>query len=261
MKWTPEADQIVIKLYTNVNKEKILKFLPNNSWSSITQRARKFKIFRPREFQFTDEQVHYLINNYPTTTDSELAKYIGCTIPMARHKCKTLGLKKNLDYILCKCTELGEKLGEAGAGNRFKKGHIPANKGKKMEEFMTPEVLAKFKSNQYKKGRKPENWLPVGSEAITRDGYIQVKIAEGMFQWRLKHRLVWEEHNGPIPVGHNIQFKDSNRLNCDIDNLYIISKQKQCGTQNSIHRYPPEVKKAIRILGKLNKQIEKYETN
>jgi len=127
---------------------------------------------------------------------------------------------------------------------------------------MPPEVIVKFKANQFVKGQRSKNWLPVGSESITHDGYVQVKVAEGKFQWRLKHRLTWEKHKGPIPKGCNVQFRDGNRLNCDdITNLYLITKAKQCRDQNSIQRYPEYVRKAIMTLGKLNKQIRNYETD
>ena len=260
--WSTIEDQVVIDMYEKGDPEEMLKLLTERTWGSIKQRAHKLKINRPRAFQFSNEMFEHLINNYATTTDLELSKFIGCTICMVRTKCKNIGLKKDPEFILAMNKSLGKKLGEAGAGYRFEKGHVPGNKGKKIEEFMSPEVVEKFKANQFVKGQKPKNWLPVGSEVITRDGYVQVKVAEGMFQWRLKHRITWEKHNGPIPKGCNVQFRDSNPLNCDdITNLYLISKAKQCRDQNSIQRYPADVKKAIRTLGKLNKQIRNYETD
>lgn len=43
-------------------------------------------------------------------------------------------------------------------------------------------------------------------------------------RWEFLHRAIWEEHNGPIPDGMYVIFKDNNKLNCDIDNLMLISK-------------------------------------
>jgi len=78
----------------------------------------------------------------------------------------------------------------------------------------------------FKKGHKPHNWVPIGSERITKDGYVQIKIQEGKFQknWRGKHILVWEEHNGPVPEGHAVIFGDGNNRNFDIDNLILVSR-------------------------------------
>lgn len=39
--------------------------------------------------------------------------------------------------------------------------------------------------------------------------------------------MIWKEYYGSIPKGHNIQFKDGNRKNCTIENLYIIDRRKQ----------------------------------
>jgi hypothetical protein len=47
----------------------------------------------------------------------------------------------------------------------------------------------------------------------------------------LKHRYVWEQANGPIPDGHNIAFRDGNRQNCDLSNLYLISREEAAREQ------------------------------
>ena len=96
-----------------------------------------------------------------------------------------------------------------------------------------------------------------GYERITRDGYIEVKTAEpNVFE--LKHRLVWIEHNGAIPKGCNIQFKDGNRQNVTIENLYMISRSKQLKNENSMYaRYPEDVQYLIKLKGVLSRQINK----
>jgi hypothetical protein len=104
------------------------------------------------------------------------------------------------------------------ARNYWPKGHEPWNKGKK--GFMGPNKTS------FKKGHKPHNWVPIGSERITKDGYVQIKIQEGKFQknWRGKHILVWEAVNGPLPKGHAIIFGDGNNRNFDLDNLILVSR-------------------------------------
>ena len=53
--------------------------------------------------------------------------------------------------------------------------------------------------------------------------FIQVKkYACGNFL----HRAVWVEHHGEIPDGMMVSFRDSDPLNCDIDNLMLISKSE-----------------------------------
>lgn len=107
-----------------------------------------------------------------------------------------------------------------GLDCRYKKGCVPVNKGKKM----LPEVYAKCSATMFKKGRKPNNWKPIGSERINNKyGYILVKVAEPN-KWKPKHILIWEQANGPVPKGYKIMFADQNKQNFNLDNLLLISK-------------------------------------
>lgn len=102
---------------------------------------------------------------------------------------------------------------------RFSKGHVPANKGKKM----SAAVYARASATMFKKGHVPVNHRPVGSERIdSKDGYHLVKVAEPN-KWRLKHVLLWEQHNGPVPKGHKIVFANQNKDDIRIDNLILAS--------------------------------------
>ena len=117
---------------------------------------------------------------------------------------------------------------KTGRTGYFHKGHVPWTKGKRLEEIIKdPEKRRGFYENQFRKGNEPHNTLPVGSIVKNVDGYLlRKKQMEGgqWDRWELLHRAVWEEHNGPIPEGMMIAFKDSNPLNCDIDNLILISR-------------------------------------
>lgn len=115
----------------------------------------------------------------------------------------------------------GVNLSKAGEAYRFKKGHIPWNKGK-------PKSWIGGEETQFKKGHKPHNWVPIGTERVSKDGYIEVKIQEGQFQknWRGKHILIWEQHNGPVPEGHAIIFGDGDKRNFDINNLICVSRKQ-----------------------------------
>lgn len=108
----------------------------------------------------------------------------------------------------------------SGLTGYFEKGHVPANKGKKM----SPEQYEKSKATMFKKGHKNANERPVGGERVDgKDGYTYVKVANPNV-WKLKHVMIWESVHGPVPVGHNVIFLDSNRQNFDIENLAIVSK-------------------------------------
>lgn len=100
---------------------------------------------------------------------------------------------------------------------QFKKGHVPANKGKKGVSYPG------MKATQFRKGHKPWNYKPVGTERINADGYVDVKVADPN-KWRPKHILLWEAAHGPVPAGHALLFGDGNKLNVSMDNLILISR-------------------------------------
>ena len=120
----------------------------------------------------------------------------------------------------------------SGLTGWYQKNHPPGNKGKKLEEYVKdPEKLEDIKrrmgATQFKKGHRPVNELPVGTIVVSSDGYkLRKRQMDGKLRdrWEPLHRAVWEEHNGPIPEGMVISFKDSNKLNCDIDNLFLMSR-------------------------------------
>lgn len=104
-----------------------------------------------------------------------------------------------------------------GRTGRFQKGQVPPNKGKK------GVCAAGCEKTWFPKGNIPKNYRPIGSERISKDGYIEVKVADPN-KWKLKHRIVWEKVNGPIPKGYIIIFRDNDKTNTDIDNLLMIKR-------------------------------------
>ncbi|MDC9620839.1 HNH endonuclease signature motif containing protein [Xenorhabdus sp. XENO-7] len=115
---------------------------------------------------------------------------------------------------------------KTGRSGCFTQGHSPANKGKK--------GLTGANTGSFKKNHRPHNDLPIGSEVVTQDGYVKVKVAIPS-KWKLKHRLVWEQHHGPIPKSGVIKFIDDNKQNCVIENLMLVSKPEH----GVINRYYP----------------------
>lgn len=105
------------------------------------------------------------------------------------------------------------------ARNYWKKGAVPWNKGLK-------GVNVGGKETQFKKGHVPANRRPIGAERVTKDGYTEVKIQDGQLNdnWIMKHVLIWEKAHGPVPEGHTVIFGDSNRQNCKLENLVLVSR-------------------------------------
>lgn len=111
-----------------------------------------------------------------------------------------------------------------GLDCKFQTGHLSHNKGR------TGYCAPGCEKGWFRAGDLPENTLPVGTVMAKSDGYLWKKVRMDLIparkNWRQLHRLVWEEHNGPIPAGHLVIFKDGDRSNCDISNLACITKQE-----------------------------------
>ena len=115
---------------------------------------------------------------------------------------------------------------KSGVDCRFKKGNIPANKGKKGS--MSPEQYEKCKATMFKKGSIPPNHKPIGSERITKDGImIKIKDGQGTKNWTYKSRYIYEQTYGKIPKGHKIVFADGDHNNIDLNNLILVSNQEE----------------------------------
>lgn len=120
----------------------------------------------------------------------------------------------------------------SGLTGWYQKGHAPGNKGKKLEEYVKdPERLEDIRqrigATQFPKGHRPANELPVGTITLSPDGYLlRKKQMQGSQweRWEFLHRAVWEEHNGPIPEGMVVTFRDGDKQNCDISNMMLVSK-------------------------------------
>jgi len=146
---------------------------------------------------------------------------------------------------------------KAGSNGQFAAGRIPHNKGKK---GWTSEAC---KATAFKPGQKSANVKPVGHERVGKDGYIQIKTADGFRQYRQKHRVIWEQHHGPIPPKHKIVFLDNNTLNFDIKNLELV-RNSELATLNrheNFKKLPADLKKTMIAVVRLEQQTRKANNN
>ena len=157
--------------------------------------------------KFSDEQIEFIREIAPGRYAAEITEMVNKRFNLDLKVSQIESCKKNHNIM-------------SGIDYRFKKGMIPYNKGKKGS--MSPEHYEKCKATMFKKGNIPQNHRPIGSERIDRDGYTYIKVAEPN-KWKLKHRLLWEEHNGPIPHKHRLIFADGNRQNICLENLILVS--------------------------------------
>jgi hypothetical protein len=76
----------------------------------------------------------------------------------------------------------------------------------------------------------------------------------------MKHKVVWEKHNGKVPKGYKISFRDGNTQNCDISNLYLITFEELM-LKNQIHNYPEDIKELIYLRGRITREVNKQRRN
>jgi hypothetical protein len=215
-------------------------------------------INRPK-FRWDVDSDALLRELYPDFPSALLAKRFSCTLTALYQHARKLGLKKSEAYLASPYAQRLRRGGEVGKAYRFPKGHVPANKGIRRPGW-APGRMA---STQFKKGSMSgaaqHNYVPIGTERLSKDGYLERKVTDDhpvpARRWVGVHILIWQEANGPIPDGHCLAFIDRDKTHIALDNLELITRAERM-RRNTIHRYPAEVKKAIRLVGKLKRTIE-----
>ncbi|QDC11251.1 HNH endonuclease [Oceanicola sp. D3] len=112
-----------------------------------------------------------------------------------------------------------------GRDGRFAPGQVPPNKGRK---GFCPRGSEKgwFKKGE-RRGVAARLYKPIGTERITREGYLERKVNDDMplqRRWRTVHLIRWEELNGPLPEGHALKCLDGNKTNTDPSNWKCIPR-------------------------------------
>ena len=201
--------------------------------------------------KWTAAEDNILKSKYPTSTIKELIAILpGRSWCSIYARSARLELKKEAGFWE------SEKSGRFNVKNsvstRFKKGNVPFNKGMK-------GVYFGGEKSQFKPGNLPHNTKHDGaiSERPHKGGtYLYIRVEKA--KWVLLHRHVWEQHNPPLQKGEVVAFIDGDYKNCDISNLMLLSRKENM-KRNSITRYPEDVRKAIHVVAKLQKRINKIE--
>lgn len=207
----------------------------------------------------TENDIAYVKEHYATMSSQEIAAILGMSKTTVSGIAQSLGIRKSREWIAERARLRCLEPTHGSRATRFKKGNVPHTKGRKIEEWMSPGGQSNSAKTRFKKGDRPANHRPVGSERINVEGYIEVKVAEGK-PWRHKQRVVWEEAHGKTPSNMVVRFKDGNKLNCELDNLYIISRAEALG-EVTLHNYPDDVREIIHMRAVLKRHINKQKRN
>lgn len=227
--------------------------LAMEAFERAMRRIRQREGCRNRQFWSVDEE-QLLRERYPHEDTASIAADLGRPLERVYSKAAALGLHKSAEFMVVCQQRCGQQRAETGRPTRFKPGMTPWNKGLK-----GLPSSGRMKETQFGKGNKPHTWVPVGTEQV-RDGYLYRKMTDfgGRHDWKLVHVMLWVEHNGPVPEGHCLSFRDGNKQNITLDNLELITRAERM-RRNTIHRYPPELKDAIRAVGRLKRTIREIE--
>lgn len=154
------------------------------------------------------------------------------------------------------CKRKGWLTGRTGC---FAKGQEPHNKGK------SHPARGRAAETQFKKGNLPHNTRYLGHERVSKEGYVEISVAEtnrhtGFHRrYVLKHVWLWEKLNGPIPAGHCLKCLSDDKANTDPSNWECIPRAllpRLVGGNRYTDRVaydaaPPELKPTIMAVAKL----------
>lgn len=194
---------------------------------------------------WSPEEDALLTELYQTKPITEISEEMGRGTSSIHNRVQKLGLKRPDEFK------------EITGCGRFKPGHKTWNAGRKGWQ-----AGGRSKDTQFKLGGKPSNtWRPIGAERTDKGGILYRKVADTgnkRTDWRPVHVMLWEEHNGAVPTGHFLVFKDRTPANISIDNLELVTRAENM-RRNSIDRYPPEYRQAAITLGWFRRKLNKLE--
>lgn len=142
-------------------------------------------------------------------------------------------------------------------GGQFQKGHTPANKDRKWNEYMPKEKQKNCLKTAFKKGNIPHNHRNVFEERFDKNGYIEIKVKEPNV-WQQKQRYIYEQYYGKIPKNHKVIFLDGNNRNFNIDNLKLVSGAEHLIINKNKLRYNNKelTETGILIAKVINKRVQ-----
>jgi hypothetical protein len=206
---------------------------------------------------FTPEKLEKLKQEFPHRKTADIAADMDFHYYTVSNKAHALGLKKTAEFM----REHGNRLqGERGKATRFKKGHVPANKGKKMPD----ELKERIKHTFFQPGHVPATTKHFGKpylyERVKKNGKIEKLwwIQESTNKRSAYLAYLCRKHGIDL-TGKKPRLKpgfDHSRPPT-IDDIVIISNQRNMELNSFHNNYPEQVRKLIQIKGALTRQINK----
>jgi hypothetical protein len=197
---------------------------------------------------------------YPDTPTPSVAARLRRSIVAVYRRADSLGLKKSAAYLAGPDACRLRRGDQVGARARFRKGHVPANKGLRRPGWFSGRMReTQFKPGQ-RNGKSAEHFMPVGSTRLV-DGYIYRKISDVpnvayTVNWKPEAHLVWRRAGRRLRAGQALVFRNGNVLDIRLDNLERISR-RELMARNSVHNLPKPLARTIQLLGALKNAIRR----
>lgn len=183
-----------------------------------------------KQKQWTVTEIQYLRDNASLISSRDLARYFNVSYTALHGTLKRYNIK-------------------TGRDTRFKAGQTVWNKGKSIR--LSP-------ATEFKKGILPHNTKTDGAISIRRDksgrDYKYIRVSLG--KWDLYHRVLWKSVHGEIPKDKIVTFIDGDSLNCELDNLKLITRGEhmaRCGHTSTARAKATQAMKDIWYTEKLRK--------
>lgn len=153
---------------------------------------------------------------------------------------KGFGGHRHTEKTKKKISETLKARNSHGNSGSFQKGHTPWNKGKPMSDETKEKVLR----TGFKKGHIPARTKPIGTERLSKDGYVEIKVSDipnvsRCVNWRPKQLWIYEQHyNVKVDTRKEmVIFLDGDKRNFDIENLMLISRAENRIMNNGKNEY------------------------
>lgn len=216
--WTEEQLEFIRSNYYHKTWKELFEAVKQLNQSATVQALRhqciRMKLAKQVQIRWCKEDIQYLIDNYQTKGDKELAidlnKFKRTFRIIDGEKVFRTFKKKHIEK---KMTLLGLKRSE-DEYNYIRRRNIQIG--------LTPAWSKK--NNVYTLGIKPI--APNGTIREWKHYGRMIKHIKIDGKFRHYHRYLWEQAYGKVPKGYNIVFKDGNTLNCVLENLECITDRE-----------------------------------
>lgn len=267
--WTPALDEVVSLMFPDTAANAIGE-LVGATPAAVRQRGAHLGLRKDAGFaaacsrtmnlarsRFTPEISEIIELLYPDTVTQAIADFVGMPLERVHAYAHHQGWKKTPEFVR---ETARARTGPDHPMRRFQfpKGHVPANKGRRGISYPGME------GTQFKKGNRPQTWVPVGSFRIC-EGALQKKLNDNpgpnRARWFPVHRLMWEAAHGPVPPGHIVRFKPGQATTAleeiTLERLECVSYAQNMQRNSFRTNYPPELVKLIQTRGHMQRMINK----